>query len=77
MLSQTEWVLSQLKRGRKLTAKQAMDRRGIMRLGARIYDVRRKLSSWNGHIDTTVLRVTNRYGQVCHVAQYEFIPYGS
>ncbi len=66
MQSQTEWVLSELKRGRKLTAKQAMERRGIMRLAARINNLRD--NRW--WITTDNLKVTNRYGQVCWVAQY-------
>ncbi len=66
MLSQREWVLSQLIRGRKLTAKQAMDRRGIERLAARIQELRE--ICWPIHTD--MIRVTNRYGQTCRIAQY-------
>ncbi len=66
MQSQTEWVLSWLRRGCKLTANQARYRRGIERLAARIKNLRDRM--WTIH--TKMIKVTNRYGQVCRVAQY-------
>ena len=65
-LTQTEWVLRRLRKGRTLTAKRAMDERGIMRLGARIWELRQ-----NGYkINTHMKRVKNRFGQVCYIAAY-------
>ena len=64
--TQNEWVLEQLQKGRRLTPKEAMDERGVMRLGARIYELKQA-----GHfIATEMVEVSNRYGQTCHVAQY-------
>ena len=72
MLSQNDWVLSELRRGRRLTAKQAIDRRGIMRLASRINDLRRR--GWMIAVED--LKVKNRYGEVCWVARYslDFFP---
>ncbi len=66
MQTQNEWVLKQLRRGRKLTAKKAMDQRGISRLGARIWDVRRE----GFIIHSRIISVRNRYKQECHVSEY-------
>ncbi len=67
MLSQNDWVWNQLSRGRSLTAMQALKARGIMRLGARIYNLKRD-EGW--YIKSRIIKVKNRFGKVCHVAQY-------
>lgn len=65
MCQNTE-VLERLKKG-SLTQIQALHELGVMRLGARIYDLRAK-----GHvIDATMIEVTNRNGRKCMVARYE------
>ena len=66
MLSQNDWVFNELRSGRSLTAKQAMDRRGIMRLASRINDLR----EWGSVIVTEMVKVKNRYGKTCIVARY-------
>ena len=66
MMSQNTWVYRQLKKGRGLTAKQARNEHGIERLSARIHNL--KDEGWD--IDTHMVRVENRYGQICHVARY-------
>jgi hypothetical protein len=47
-MTQTEWVLSRLKRKKKLTAMDALNGCGCFRLAARINDLRRQ-----GHNITT------------------------
>ncbi len=69
METQNEWVLGQLQKGRRLTPKEAMDERGIMRLGARIYELR---NNNYPNIRTDIIPMYNRYGQVCYVAEYYF-----
>ena len=65
-LTQNEWVIEQLKQGRKLTPLAALAEYGIMRLGARIYELR-----CIGHeIKSEIKPVKNRYGDMCHVAFY-------
>ena len=66
MKTQAEWVWNQLKVGRAITAKQAMDERGIMRLAAIIYDLREAGIA----IDMEMIEVYNRFKQVCRVAEY-------
>tara|TARA_Y100000310_G_scaffold289217_1_gene315467 strand:- start:1092 stop:1325 length:234 start_codon:yes stop_codon:yes gene_type:complete len=66
MKTQAEWVWNQLKVGKKITPKGAMDERGIMRLSAIIYDLRQAGVA----IDMEIIEVPNRFGQVCRVAEY-------
>ena len=66
MQSQTEWVWNQLRNGRALTPRQAMSERGIMRLGARIWELREE----GYDIITQMKRVYNRYNQKCYIASY-------
>ncbi len=66
METQTEWVLEQMLAGRRLTPLQALRRRGIMRLGARIWDLRQL----GYRIKTKFIRVENGRGEECTVAQY-------
>ncbi len=62
---QNERVLKRLKRG-PLTQVQALDELGVMRLGARVHDLRRQ-----GHkIKTETVVVTNRFDERCKVAKY-------
>jgi len=66
MQTQKEWVLEQLKAGREITAKDAMDERGIMQMGTRIFELR--ADGWD--IQSPLVEVENRYGQTCTVAKY-------
>lgn len=68
MQTQNEWVLEQLKAGRRITPMDALDEHGIMRLGARIHDLR----EWGQPIESRMVKVDNRYGQSCSVAEYYF-----
>ena len=67
---QTEWVLTQLKAGRKITPQDAMNERGIMRLGARIWDLRQAGVDIKSRIKT----VLNRFSKKCRVAEYYLEP---
>ena len=65
-MTQKEWVLRQLKAGRKITALDAMQEHGVGRLAARIKDLR-----WQGHdIDSEMVEVTKADGSTARVAQY-------
>ena len=64
--TQKDWILEQLLVGRKLTAFLAYREYGIMRLGARIFDLQQE-----GYvINSQSLAVVNRHGEICHVAEY-------
>lgn len=65
-MSQNEMVLNWLKGKHKLTPLEAMQRWGIMRLGARIYDLKRQ----GYKIKAETVQVYNRFGDRCKVAQY-------
>lgn len=65
-MTQNEQVLSWLKGSHKLTPLDAMNKWGILRLGARIYDLKRM-----GHgINVEMVKVHNRFGDKVRVAQY-------
>ena len=62
---QTQRLLEHLKLA-PITPMEAWSELGIYRLGARIWDLKKK-----GHsVSTTLVDVTNRFGEVCRVAQY-------
>ncbi len=64
--TQNEQVLDVLKKGRAITALDAQERFGIMRLAARIADLKAE-----GHrIVSQKVDVRNRYGQSVKVAKY-------
>jgi len=64
--SQTQQILEALESGSGLTALDAQERFGIMRLAARINDLRA-----SGHnIISQRVSVTNRHGETVKVARY-------
>ncbi len=64
--TQNQWVLGTLRSGIRLTPLVATQDMGIMRLGARIYDLRQE--GWD--IQTRIVTVRNRFGEQCRVAEY-------
>lgn len=70
MKTQNEMILKHLqshKRG--LTAMQALDKFGCMRLASRISDLRRM----GYDISREMIAVKNRDGETCHVANYKLV----
>ncbi len=64
--SQSALILSWLQSGKPLTAKEALDRFGCFRLAARINDLTNA-----GHvIHAKQIRVRNRDGKLCRIAEY-------
>lgn len=66
MISQEQRILTHLASFGSITPKEAMDEYGIMRLGARIYDLRQ--DGYDIRKTTEVSR--NRYGQETRYARY-------
>lgn len=65
-LTQCEMILRHLKEIGPITPKEAMDLYGVMRLAARIHDLRQQ-----GHpIGDELVATTNRYGDTVQVARY-------
>ena len=63
--SQCARLLARLERG-PIDPMQAWDELGIYHLGARVFDLREQ-----GHdIVRDLVKVPNRYGEACRVAQY-------
>ena len=66
--SQNKRLLRYLKAHRSITPLEAIEHLGIMRLGARIFDLRNK-----GHrIATERMTVTDRFGAESHPARYHY-----
>lgn len=66
--TQNDRLLTYLKINRSITQLEAMERLGIMRLGARILDLRRR-----GHaIRSERLTVIDRFGAESHPARYHY-----
>ena len=64
--TQNETVLNWLKGKNSITPLEALEKWGVLRLGARIYDLRDQ-----GHkIKSEMVEVRNRFGDLCRVAKY-------
>lgn len=67
MQSQNQAVLKHLQSGRAIEPSTALEKFGIMRLGARIWDLRRQ-----GHLITsTLVQVHTRFGKKARVSIYK------
>lgn len=67
-MTQCDRLLKHLKT-KSITQVEAAQTLGIQRLAARILDLREK-----GHdIVTTIMKVSNRYGEVCKIARYRLV----
>ena len=65
-MTQNERVLNHLQNHGSISPKEAMEAYGIMRLGARIYDLKKE-----GHaIQTNKETTRNKYGDLVHYARY-------
>ena len=65
-MTQSERVLKYLEDGKKLTCLNAFNELGITQVAARIFELKEK-----GHdIKTNRRKVTNRYNEICSVAEY-------
>ena len=65
-MTQNEQVLKHLERYGSITPYEAMEFYGIMRLGARVYDLRH-----DGHsIERVLEQKVNRYGEKVRYARY-------
>ncbi|NLF35490.1 MAG: hypothetical protein GX585_05950 [Clostridiales bacterium] len=68
-MNQNKLILDALKEGKEVTPQFAMREFGVMRLGSRIYDLRRM-----GHpIATEMKEGTNRYGRKIQFASYKLM----
>ena len=65
-MTQSQVILEHLKKHGSITQKEAIDNYGIMRLGARIWDLKRQ-----GHVISTERETgVNRYGGKTAYARY-------
>lgn len=69
-MSQNQMILEYLEEYGKITPQEALQNFGIMRLGARIYDLR-KLGY---NIKSSKATTTNRFGQTVYYAVYTYVP---
>ena len=69
MKSQNERLLEYLKQHGKITQFEAIGELGILRLASRISELKKS----GENIFSSMVKVTNRYGETCHVAEYRLI----
>jgi hypothetical protein len=67
---QTRAILAWIKVHGSITHLVAEDELGIMRLAARIFDIRNGNGVEAHDIETRLVTVTNRFGATCRVAEY-------
>lgn len=65
-MTQSQVILEHLKKHGSITQKEAIDNYGIMRLGARIWDLKRGGHNITSERETGV----NRYNEKTHYAKY-------
>lgn len=65
-MSQTEQIHKHLKEGNTITSLEAIERFGVTRLSARIYELRQQ----GVNIEDQYITVTNRFGEEVEVKMY-------
>ena len=70
-MTQIDRIKSYLDEFGSITPLEAMRDLGIMRLGARVYDLEH--NGMAGRIAHDTVPVTNRWNQVCHVTRYSLL----
>lgn len=65
-MTQTERILNHLDKYGSITALEAMNEYGIMRLASRISDLKRK----GYNITSENVTIKNRYGEKCSIKRY-------
>lgn len=68
-MTQNEMVLAYMRDNGSITPKEAMDELGCMRLGARIYELKRRGLT----IRREMVRQANRYGKEVSFARYRLV----
>lgn len=66
-MTQREMIIEHLRTHGRITPKEALEEYGIMRLGARIWDIQNKDGIV---IETAMKRTKNRFGKTVFVAEY-------
>lgn len=72
---QTDRLLAYLQEFGSITPLDALRDLGIMRLGARIWELKRRLPP-GYRIDSDLVAIPNRWGQASHVARYTLVASG-
>ncbi len=65
-MTQADQLVRYLEEFGSVTPLEALRDLGIMRLGARIWELKKR----GANITTRLLSVPNRWGKACHVAEY-------
>jgi hypothetical protein len=66
MKPQTEWMLNELRRGRRMTSLDALREGGISRAAARVIELR----DLGYRVETTLIKVQKGNGETARVAEY-------
>lgn len=70
MKPQTEWLLKELKQGRRITSLDAQRENGTSRVAARVLELR----DLGYRVQTTLIKVRKANGETARVAEYHLPP---
>lgn len=68
-MGQRERIIEHFKGGNTITSLEAFSSLGVTQLASRIFDLKQQ----GYHIDSTRIKVSNRFGEECSVSEYYLV----
>lgn len=68
-MGQRERIIEHFKSGNTITSLEAFSSLGVTQLASRIFDLKQQ----GYHIDSTRIKVSNRFGEECSVSEYYLV----
>jgi hypothetical protein len=68
-MGQRERIIQHFRSGNTITSLEAFSSLGVTQLASRIFDLKKQ----GYHIDSTRIKVSNRFGEECSVSEYYLV----
>ena len=68
-MGQRERIIQHFRSGNTITSLEAFSSLGVTQLASRIFDLKQQ----GYHIDSTRIKVSNRFGEECSVSEYYLV----
>jgi len=68
-MGQRERIIEHFRSGNTITSLEAFSSLGVTQLASRIFDLKQQ----GYHIDSTRIKVSNRFGEECSVSEYYLV----